>query len=500
MTTWSEYNKGQTITPRVNSWDAYNAQAPALEYQAKVKFFEEEAPKGIDKSLYAQLKARGANEKEIKKQLKPTTSAFKEILKSLSPIKPKKMIEAVSRGIKFIRGTTQALATVGLIPGALIGDEDYKAGVKESLRMAKEMILDKDVPFDQGVSQAAQQFLEKTSRRDEQGNFIPTISNVTSLAVLGFFNLFGDPLFEYGLGLRGVKTLKEFAKFKKVGQIKKVLPKGVKFKGAVRELDIPITPDLKIKVQPKTNSIVIKGYKRRFPTQKALPDSQLAKETTDIIMNVREATGMEMVAKLQGDDLILKATEIIKPIAKAKIPQKPIGEGVTKVSKLAFGVEEKAIERKLTEGISGLPEFKQVNLKEQAQLASSLLKTDPELSLRIAKGLEVPPADILPESVFTAVENQAFRKGDVNTIRELARSQLAVEATAMGQRIRALGERKASSAVESIRELAKLRKRTFRGKKKSVTKETNKVVKDIKSNIVKPTRDDWSGFIQSIKC
>ena len=54
--TWADYNSGKTTTKTSRSWGAYNTQSVNLEQEAKTNYFKSVAPKGIDSSLYSQLK------------------------------------------------------------------------------------------------------------------------------------------------------------------------------------------------------------------------------------------------------------------------------------------------------------------------------------------------------------------------------------------------------------------------------------------------------------
>jgi hypothetical protein len=182
-----------------------------------------------------------------------------------------------------------------------------------------------------------------------------------------------------------------------------------------------------------------------------------------------------------------------------------IGTGGTKTRGLAKGVEEKAIENKLTDTFGGLPEYQTVNMKEQAGKAQDLLTNDYEKARRIAMGEELSPSDVLPESVFVAVENKAVAEQDVATLKDLATSSgLSQEATTMGQRIRTLAERNPESPVTAINEVGKVRKEV--AQKRLKTKEVNKIqkeeIKSIKEHIKKvaPTKESWSNFIRSIQC
>lgn len=175
----------------------------------------------------------------------------------------------------------------------------------------------------------------------------------------------------------------------------------------------------------------------------------------------------------------------------------------TKVRGLAQGVEEKAIENKLTKSLGDLPEYEPVSMKEQAEKAQKLLTEDYEKAKRIAMGMELPPEGLLPESVFVAVENKAIKDGDVNTLRDLATSSsLVSEATVMGQRIRTLAERNPESAVNGIRLVAKAREEAAKKRVANFGKAKKEVVKGIKSNIMKqiPSKQTWGEFIESIQC
>ena len=168
---------------------------------------------------------------------------------------------------------------------------------------------------------------------------------------------------------------------------------------------------------------------------------------------------------------------------------------------LSAGVEQKAIEHKLTKSLGDLPEYKQVNMKDQAKFSSELLALDPNKAIKIALGRVDPPSHILPESVFTAVENRALEQGDIGLIKQLAHSSRATQATVMGQRIRALAERNPDSAVGAIRQVASKRARAAEKKLgKSVDEALKETAGKIKAEIKKPTRQDWESFIKELRC
>lgn len=194
-------------------------------------------------------------------------------------------------------------------------------------------------------------------------------------------------------------------------------------------------------------------------------------------------------------DLGLKSYPIEDVTSKYETPE-------IKTSKLSSGVEQKAIEAGLTKGFEGKPEYATVDVKKQAEAALNLIAKDPERAQRIAMGNERPPEGLLPESVFTAVENEALKNGDVSTLRDLATSSsLTSEATGMGQRIRMLAERNPDSAVAQIQDVIKAREEKASKTTKDLSEAKKTGTEEIKKEITKThTKETWSSFVESLKC
>jgi hypothetical protein len=211
-----------------------------------------------------------------------------------------------------------------------------------------------------------------------------------------------------------------------------------------------------------------------------------------------------LTKKSQLTDIYNQAhTKPPEGVARTLKPAESTGE--VQKSKLASSVEEQAVEKKLIDTFGDTPEYNKVNMKEQADLATKLLNDDPERARRIAMGEELPPSNILPESIFTALENKALKLDDVETLRDLAtKSTLSSEATAMGQRIRALAERHPDSPIAKIAEVQKERvkavEKKLKGKtiKKAKAEEVEKIKKEIKK--AAPKKETWDEFVSSITC
>jgi hypothetical protein len=250
-------------------------------------------------------------------------------------------------------------------------------------------------------------------------------------------------------------------------------------------------------VKPEEAATLEKAYGHENATEIIQHDTP-----TEIKKAVAEAKTVP--AESVSAPAVAKPTKIVQATeAPAQITVK--GTGETKARGLSAGVEAKAIENRLTSGFADLPEYEKVNIKEQASQAHELMTKDYEQAKRIAMGTEAPPKDLLPESVFVAVEDRAIKEGDVNTLRDLAtRSDLATQATTMGQRLRTLAERNPDSPVSAIREVAKAREKaaTDRPKGRDLRTTRRETTNQIKSEIKKaaPTRETWSSFVESLKC
>lgn len=253
----------------------------------------------------------------------------------------------------------------------------------------------------------------------------------------------------------------------------------------------------------------------------AQPSAKQLKEiAVDHLLN---GTQDHSIGDLPPDKEFQKLTQALTIAKSEKVPvtQQKTGEmkgtGETKVRGLSLGVEAKAVEHGLTERMSGLPEYKTVNMEDQAQKAQKFLEENPDLARKVAMGEERPPKDILPESVFIAVENEAIKNGDIATLTDLAqKSGLSAEATTMGQRLRTLAERDPESPVGAFESVIRAReqalekrlaatKERINGKKvkgPTLAKATEDVAEDIQKSIKKsvPTKKEWSTFIDTLRC
>lgn len=179
------------------------------------------------------------------------------------------------------------------------------------------------------------------------------------------------------------------------------------------------------------------------------------------------------------------------------------GSKERKTSKLALGVQEKAIAEKLTEGFEGLPEYDVMNVAEQAKLAAQFLADEPARAVRVAMGHGYPPEGVRQESVFIAVENKAIADGDAELMRRLAtESSLPSASTKMGQAIRMLGERVKNSPVALIQKVADARQKAATKRFGNTDKIKVRIKLEVRDDINRANKkkDAWISFIDELRC
>lgn len=261
-------------------------------------------------------------------------------------------------------------------------------------------------------------------------------------------------------------------------------------------------PVIKADSSPSTGSFSYEPIPQRPILEKPRGLNSLARAA-----QTSESTAPRPVASIQNVESAPQSNPVLKiQNPKTSIKPEPIravqGTGEMKTHGLSAGVEANAIEKRLVDDFGELPQYQAVSMKDQAEKATALLAQDYARARRVAMGLELPPEGIIPESVFTAIENKAIKDGDVLTLRDLSvRSSLTSEATTMGQRIRSLAERDSESPVYAIADLAKSRATAAAKRVKGdVGKMKKEIAKQIKSQIQTPHKESWSSFVDSITC
>lgn len=173
------------------------------------------------------------------------------------------------------------------------------------------------------------------------------------------------------------------------------------------------------------------------------------------------------------------------------------------VSKVAQSVNAKSIEKNLTTGFKDLAGYEKINIKDQAQRASGVLKNMDD-TLAMLRGEKQVPNGLNEAMFLKAAEDHAYATKNIDLLQEIAKSPLTSETSRSAQTLRALAERDPDSATAKIMELKKAREEAMlkKTKQRDAAKIVSEAKKEIKKKIkeAEPTRETWSSFIDSIKC
>jgi hypothetical protein len=439
-------------------------------------------------------------------QRAPQQSMFKNFVSSVPGAV--KTILGLDNNAEGLKQFGQGAAIVGKLPG-------YAADVATKVVTAPIAITDpkKPIPFNKGKG-LVEAYKRAPNLTDVVANIASdaTGGNPTAAGVGGFV---GESLRQalgmYLLGNLGDRIATKTGGFK-------ASPKQVQEVLANPKIEMPAPVRAELSKYAKTG-IEQKTFKPASPVRQILGQALGGGPKTGAVVNApgeapltlsSESSALARLnapqsAEIAPGEAIAPKGSIATPkgITYNPIEEKPIQTPEIKTSKLAQGVEQKAIEKKLTDGFEGKPEYAKVNVADQAKAASSLLNTSREQAINVAMGHELPPEGILPESVFVAVENHAIQTKDVELLRQLATSSnLTTEATGMGQRIRMLAERDPNSAVTAMRKVQKIREEAATKKVGDIKKAKAKIKTEIKTEVIKaaPKAKDWAGFLEEIKC
>lgn len=163
------------------------------------------------------------------------------------------------------------------------------------------------------------------------------------------------------------------------------------------------------------------------------------------------------------------------PIVFGATPLQEIGEGEEKPRGTSLNVMAQAIEDELVREHESLydelPQYRAMNMKEQAEKAATLIEDDLEKAKRVAFYKEPAPPDLYPENVFTGLRVFATANADIDLLMDLALNEDVVrEHTVMGKRIKSLDtDQDYADPIRAIREVVEARKENMARKGKDVS-------------------------------
>lgn len=235
----------------------------------------------------------------------------------------------------------------------------------------------------------------------------------------------------------------------------------------------------------------------------AQDNAQSSKAALQSAINLRNEAlaekNTEKAAKAQAliDKISKPTAEKVYPsenVTKVSSEQLPVGEGVQKASALESRVKQ-SIESAPESIKTDISNYKEMNKKEQIAAASKYVISNPEEALAVLKGEKAAPKGLLHNSIALALEEHAATANDANLVLKLA----SLRSTRAGQEISILTERNPNSPITYIDELAQ-RKIESLGDKEAATKIREKNINEARKYIKKPSKGDWTAFVESIRC
>lgn len=183
---------------------------------------------------------------------------------------------------------------------------------------------------------------------------------------------------------------------------------------------------------------------------------------------------------------------------KVSSEQLPVGEGKIKTSKLESRVKTE-LDNAPKEIKDNISTYSQMSKPEQIKKASQYVSENSDEAMAVLRGEKEPPKGLLHNSIYVALMN--LSKGDVDLATKLA----TLRSTRFGQEISILTELDKNNPVRWIKELFNRKIEVFGGQKrfdnymrKATAKEKPAFNKAVRGNNLKS--EDWSSFIESIKC
>ena len=173
----------------------------------------------------------------------------------------------------------------------------------------------------------------------------------------------------------------------------------------------------------------------------------------------------------------------------------------TATAGIAKSIETKAIEQGLIEGgFDSLASFERTTLKDQAKIASEVIKKDINNARAMVRG-EVPlPTGLNGISLVKAMETVIKKTKDGDLAYELPNSPLVEQVSLAAQELSLTRGRTQDSATAKIAQVKKAREKKA---SKAVEKKKD-IKKDIKKETEKVNLDGkdlkWDKFLDSISC
>lgn len=172
----------------------------------------------------------------------------------------------------------------------------------------------------------------------------------------------------------------------------------------------------------------------------------------------------------------------------------------TGLSKVGKSVQQKAVERGLKDTYGDSASYEKISLADQAKKAVELTNDRPELE-KVISGEKPLPNGLRATALVKAVEDHPVLGKDPELLNKLSKSDLTTESSQSAQELRLARERNPDSVTARLNEVRKAKMAAVEAKLKTpIAKAITSTAKEAKGFIPKVKADEWSNFVESLKC
>lgn len=218
----------------------------------------------------------------------------------------------------------------------------------------------------------------------------------------------------------------------------------------------------------------IKGDK-----ENGIPGTQHINIPADVAKNLRSLKAQ-----------VVDAEGKLVPVEAPDKVSKPPGAG--KVSGPARDLEQRAIEQGLADALEDKVEYTPAQKAEQATGVQAIMDDDFPRARRIALGSEEPPGNLLRVSFAKGIQERALSRGDLETVRRLANSDIFSEISTAGQTLSMWGNNLLDDPGAILNNIARTRSKRMDAATKKTLKDITKAWDTFTSSV--------EDFVNDIEC
>lgn len=240
------------------------------------------------------------------------------------------------------------------------------------------------------------------------------------------------------------------------------------------------------------------------------PETQISKELgkVDEAIDAAQTSGDTRRVVRLGNERQFIEDEAVKDAVNVEVesmlavPRPPsleadiagVGAGGEKASRLSARTEELAIKDKLVKEFGDTPTYQTTNWGDEASAVVDHMNRDMDGAVRIAMGIDPPPAGVTANSYYVGVISRARKTSDAELARKLAVEGTRSQASSrMGQEIAALSQLDPENPVTAMKSILQARKEANGRIPAVITKEESEQVTNLSKTLLEAKETALNG-------